>query len=73
MMNILNGGKHSDNNISMQEFMIIPVGTKSFAKRLQIGTEVYYNLKKLLKEDGYVISVGDEGGFAPNLETEEDE
>lgn len=72
MMNILNGGKHSDNNISMQEFMIIPVGTKSFAKRLQIGTEVYHNLKKILKEDGHVISVGDEGGFAPNLENEED-
>ena len=72
MMNILNGGKHSDNNISMQEFMIIPVGTKSFAKRLQIGTEVYHNLKKILKESGHVISVGDEGGFAPNLENEEE-
>lgn len=72
MMNILNGGKHSDNNISMQEFMIIPIGTKSFAKRLQIGTEVYHNLKKILKESGHVISVGDEGGFAPNLENEEE-
>lgn len=52
--------------------MIIPVGTKSFAKRLQIGTEVYHNLKKILKESGHVISVGDEGGFAPNLENEEE-
>ncbi len=72
MMNILNGGKHSDNNISMQEFMIIPIGTKSFSKRLQIGTEVYHNLKKILKEEGHSVAVGDEGGFAPNLESEEE-
>ena len=72
MMNILNGGKHSDNNISIQEFMIMPMGTKSFSKRLQIGTEVYHNLKKILKEKGYSVAVGDEGGFAPNLESEEE-
>lgn len=72
MMNILNGGKHSDNNISMQEFMIMPIGTNSFSKRLKMGTEVYHNLKKILKEKGYSIAVGDEGGFAPNLESEEE-
>lgn len=72
MMNILNGGKHSDNNINIQEFMIMPMGTKSFSKRLKIGTEVYHNLKKILKEKGYSVAVGDEGGFAPNLENEEE-
>ena len=72
MMNILNGGKHSDNNINIQEFMIVPIGTKSFSKRLQIGTEVYHNLKNILKENGYSVAIGDEGGFAPNLENDED-
>lgn len=72
MMNILNGGKHSDNNINIQEFMIMPMGTKSFSKGLKIGTEVYHNLKKILKEKGYSVAVGDEGGFAPNLENEEE-
>ena len=71
MMNILNGGKHSDNNLSIQEFMIMPVGDKTFSKRVQIGVEVYHNLKKVLKEKGYSVAVGDEGGFAPNLESEE--
>ena len=71
MMNILNGGKHSDNNLSIQEFMIMPVGEKKFKERLQIGVEVYHNLKKVLKEKGYSVAVGDEGGFAPNLENEE--
>lgn len=71
MMNILNGGKHSDNNLSIQEFMIMPVGNKTFRERLQIGTEVYHNLKKVLKEKGFSVAVGDEGGFAPNLESEE--
>ncbi len=71
MMNILNGGKHSDNNISIQEFMIMPVGNKPFKERLRIGVEVYHNLKKVLKEKGFSVSVGDEGGFAPNLESEE--
>ena len=71
MMNILNGGKHSDNNLSIQEFMIMPVGEKTFSQRLQTGVEVYHNLKKVLKEKGYSVAVGDEGGFAPNLESEE--
>ena len=71
MMNILNGGKHSDNNLSIQEFMIMPVGERSFKERLRIGVEVYHNLKKVLKEKGYSVAVGDEGGFAPNLENEE--
>lgn len=71
MMNILNGGKHSDNNLSIQEFMIMPLGKVSFQKRLQMGAEVYHTLKKVLKEKGYSVGVGDEGGFAPNLESEE--
>lgn len=71
MMNILNGGKHSDNNLSIQEFMIMPVGEKTFSQRLQTGVEVYHNLKKVLKEKGYSVAVGDEGGFAPNLDSEE--
>ena len=72
MMNILNGGKHSDNNINIQEFMIMPIGNITFKERLQRGVEVYHNLKKVLKENGYSVAVGDEGGFAPNLEDEED-
>ena len=71
MMNILNGGKHSDNNINIQEFMIMPVGSITFAERLKRGVEVYHTLKKVLKEKGYAVAVGDEGGFAPNLENEE--
>lgn len=71
MMNILNGGKHSDNNIDIQEFMIMPVGSITFAERLKRGVEVYHTLKKVLKEKGYSVAVGDEGGFAPNLENEE--
>ncbi len=72
MMNILNGGKHSDNNINIQEFMIIPVGNKTFYERMKIGVEVYHSLKKVLKEKGYSVAVGDEGGFAPNLKNEEE-
>lgn len=72
MMNILNGGKHSDNNINIQEFMIMPIANTTFQKRLQMGTEVYHTLKKVLKEKGYSVAVGDEGGFAPNLENEEE-
>ena len=72
MMNILNGGKHSDNNINIQEFMIIPVSAKTFKGGLQMGVEVYHNLKKVLKEKGYSVAVGDEGGFAPNLNTNEE-
>lgn len=71
MMNILNGGKHSDNNISIQEFMIMPVGDITFAERMRRGVEIYHTLKKVLKESGYSMGVGDEGGFAPNLENEE--
>ncbi len=70
MMNILNGGKHSDNNINIQEFMIIPVGATTFREGVQIGVEVYHNLKKVLKQKGYSVAVGDEGGFAPNLSDE---
>lgn len=71
MMNILNGGKHSDNNISIQEFMIMPIGNITFTERMRRGVEIYHTLKKVLKEKGYSVSVGDEGGFAPNLENEE--
>ncbi len=71
MMNILNGGKHSENNISIQEFMIMPMGDITFAERLRRGSEIYHTLKKVLKEKGFDVGVGDEGGFAPNLENEE--
>ncbi len=71
MMNILNGGKHSDNNINIQEFMIMPIGEITFQERLKRGVEVYHTLKKVLKEKGYSVGVGDEGGFAPDLENEE--
>ena len=72
MMNILNGGKHSDNNINIQEFMIVPVGSITFAERLKRGVEVYHTLKKVLKEKGHSVGVGDEGGFAPDLKDEEE-
>lgn len=72
MMNILNGGKHSDNNISIQEFMIMPIGGETFRRKLEIGVEVYHTLKKVLKQKGYSVAVGDEGGFAPNLKNEEE-
>ena len=71
MMNILNGGKHSDNNVSIQEFMIMPIGDITFSERLRRGAEIYHTLKLVLKEKGYNVGVGDEGGFAPNLENEE--
>lgn len=71
MMNILNGGKHSDNNINIQEFMIMPIGEITFSERLKRGVEIYYALKNVLKEEGYGVGVGDEGGFAPNLENDE--
>ena len=71
MMNILNGGKHSDNNINIQEFMIMPIGDITFCERLRRGAEIYHTLKKVLKEKGFSVAVGDEGGFAPNLENEE--
>jgi enolase len=72
MMNILNGGKHADNNVDLQEFMIMPVGANSFAKALQMGAEVFGNLKKVLKAKGLNTSVGDEGGFAPDLKSNEE-
>ncbi len=72
MMNIINGGKHADNNVNCQEFMIMPVGVKSFADALRCGAEVFHALKTVLKEAGYSTSVGDEGGFAPNLKSDED-
>jgi enolase len=71
MMNIINGGKHADNNINLQEFMILPVGAKTFREALQWGIEVFHTLKKLLKERGYPTAVGDEGGFAPSLDNDE--
>lgn len=67
MMNILNGGKHADNTVDLQEFMIVPVGASSFKEGLAMGAEVYHHLKKVLKEDGLSTAVGDEGGFAPDL------
>lgn len=70
MMNILNGGAHSDNNLSVQEFMIVPVGATSFKECVQMCSEVYQSLKKILKTQGYSTAVGDEGGFAPNLSGE---
>jgi enolase len=72
MMNIINGGKHADNSVSIQEFMIMPVGAKSFKQALQMCAEVFHNLKSVLKSKGYSTAVGDEGGFAPNLKTDEE-
>lgn len=72
MMNILNGGSHADNNVDIQEFMIMPVGGESFSEALRMGTEVFHNLKKVLSSKGYNTAVGDEGGFAPNLKSNEE-
>ena len=72
MMNILNGGKHADNNVDIQEFMIMPVGAESFAEALRMCAEVFHNLKSVLKKKGYNTAVGDEGGFAPNLKSNEE-
>lgn len=72
MMNIINGGKHADNSVNIQEFMIMPVGARSFRDALQMCAEVFHNLKKVLSEKGYSTAVGDEGGFAPNLKTDEE-
>lgn len=72
MMNIINGGKHADNSVNIQEFMIMPVGAKSFESALQMCAEVFHNLKDVLKAKGYSTAVGDEGGFAPNLKTDEE-
>ena len=67
MMNILNGGSHADNSIDFQEFMVMPFGAESFSQALRMGTEVFHNLKKILKSKGYSTNVGDEGGFAPSI------
>ncbi len=72
MMNILNGGKHADNSVNIQEFMIMPVGADSFKQCLRMSAEVFHNLKKVLQNKGYSTAVGDEGGFAPNLKTDEE-
>ncbi len=72
MMNILNGGKHADNSVNIQEFMIMPVGADSFKQCLRMCAEVFHNLKKVLQSKGYSTAVGDEGGFAPNLKADEE-
>lgn len=72
MMNILNGGAHADNNVDLQECMIIPVGAKNFKEALRMGAEVFHHLKSILKQKGYKTSVGDEGGFAPDLRSNEE-
>jgi enolase len=72
MMNIINGGSHADNKIDIQEFMIMPIGAPSFSEGLRMGTEIFHHLKKVLKDKGMSTNVGDEGGFAPNLGSNED-
>ncbi len=72
MMNILNGGKHADNSVNIQEFMIVPVGAKNIKEAIRMCSEVFHTLKQVLKKNGYQTSVGDEGGFAPNLKKDEE-
>ena len=72
MMNIINGGAHADNNVDFQEFMIVPVGAEKFNEALRMGAEIFHTLKSVLKKRGYATSVGDEGGFAPNLKSNEE-
>ena len=72
LMNILNGGKHADNNLDLQEFMIVPVGTDNVRDAIRMGAEVFHSLKGILHEKGYNTAVGDEGGFAPNLSSNEE-
>jgi enolase len=72
MMNIINGGAHADNNLDLQEFMIVPAGAESFAKSLRMGVETFHSLKSVLKKKGYSTAVGDEGGFAPNIKSNEE-
>jgi enolase len=72
MMNIINGGSHADNSVDLQEFMVMPAGAESFSHALQIGAEIFHNLKKVLSAKGYSTAVGDEGGFAPNLKSNEE-
>ncbi|QOY36939.1 phosphopyruvate hydratase [Anaerobacillus isosaccharinicus] len=72
MMNIINGGEHADNNVDIQEFMVMPIGAEKFADALRMGAEIFHNLKAVLKSKGYNTAVGDEGGFAPNLSSNEE-
>jgi len=72
MMNIINGGAHADNNVDFQEFMVVPVGAERFSEALRMGAEIFHTLKSVLKKKGYATSVGDEGGFAPNLKSNEE-
>jgi len=72
MLNVLNGGKHADNNVDVQEFMIMPLGAEKFSQALQMATETFHALKMILKNGGYSTAVGDEGGFAPNLGSNEE-
>ena len=72
MMNIVNGGAHADNNVDLQEFMIVPLGAPSFPEAVRMGAEVFHNLKKILHDDGHGTAVGDEGGFAPNLKSNQE-
>ena len=72
MMNILNGGAHADNSIDFQEFMVMPFGAETFSEGLQMGTQIFHHLKKVLKDKGYSTNVGDEGGFAPNIKSNEE-
>ncbi len=72
MLNVLNGGAHADNNVDIQEFMVMPIGASSFAEALQMGVETFHSLKAVLKKGGHLTSVGDEGGFAPNLRSNEE-
>lgn len=71
MLNILNGGQHADSNVDFQEFMVLPVGAETFSEAVQMGAEIFHNLKKVLKSKGLNTGVGDEGGFAPNLESQD--
>ncbi|PAM93265.1 phosphopyruvate hydratase, partial [Flavobacterium sp. IR1] len=72
MMNIINGGEHADNNVDIQEFMVMPIGAENFKEALRMGAEIFHNLKAVLKGKGYNTAVGDEGGFAPNLSSNEE-
>ena len=72
MMNILNGGEHADNNVDIQEFMVMPLGIETFSEGVRVCVEIYHNLKKVLKGKGLSTSIGDEGGFAPNLKSNEE-
>ena len=72
MMNIVNGGEHADNNVDIQEFMVMPVGAPNFKEALRMGAEIFHTLKSVLKEKGLNTAVGDEGGFAPNLGSNEE-